>query len=100
MGKGICCRLAATMRRIPPALDLASALFGLEHFRLELVAFEQLVELGAVAFRKLPRLAHAAAGDSQDANQGFALETAPRLLLRSDLPGPLLPLLFAQRRRD
>src|SRR6266496_1434338 len=46
MGKGICCRPGATTRRIPRALGLTSALFGLEHLRLEFVALEQLVELG------------------------------------------------------
>src|SRR5437899_13050214 len=67
-----------------------SALFGLEHLRLELVALEQLVELGAIALRKLRRPGHAAAGDAQDPNQVFALEGSPRLLERRKLRG-LLP---------
>src|SRR6266849_9397471 len=77
MRKGICCRPGATARTDPARDWLVSALFGFEHLRLELVALEQLVELGAIALRELRRLGHAAAGDAQDANQVFALK-APR----------------------
>src|SRR5712664_793082 len=87
MGKGICCRPGATTRRIP---RLTSALFGLEHLRLEFVALEQLVELGAIALRELRRLGHAASRDAQDANQVFPLESAPRLLEGGELRGFLL----------
>ena len=42
--------------RTHPGARAASGLIGLEPFRLELVALEQLVELGAVALRELRRL--------------------------------------------
>src|SRR6059036_1781760 len=73
------------------------SLFGFEHLRLELVALEQLVELGAIALRELRRLGHAAAGDAQDANQVFALEGSPRLLERGELRGLLLQRLLDER---
>src|SRR5213078_1117251 len=100
MGKEICCRPGATTRRIPRArIGPVSALFGLEHLRLELVALEQLVELGAIALRELRRPGHAAAGDAQDPNQVFALESSPRLLERSKLRGLLLQRLLDERGR-
>src|SRR5712692_6238123 len=99
MRKGICCRPGATARTDPARDWLVSALFGFEHLRLELVALEQLVELGAIALRELRRLGHAAAGDAQDANQVFALEGSTRLLERGELRGLLLQRLLDERGR-
>src|SRR5258708_28130057 len=100
MGKGIRCRPGATTRRIPRAPGRTSALFGLEHLRLELVTLEQLVELGAIALSELRRLGYAAARDAQDANQVLALESAPRLLEGGELRGLLFQGLLHQGRRD
>src|SRR5256885_11089671 len=100
MGKEICCRPGATTRRIPRArISGVSALFGLEHLRLELVALEQLVELRAIALRELRRPGHAAAGDTQDPDQIFALERSPRFLEGRELRGLLLQRLLDQRSR-
>src|SRR6266508_670787 len=100
MGKGICCRPGATTRRIPRArIGRVSALFGLEHLRLELVALEQLVEFGAIALRELRGPGHAATRDAQDPNQVFALEGSARLLERRKLRGLLPQCLLDERGR-
>src|SRR2546425_10623913 len=77
MRKGICCRPGATARTEPARDWPVSALFGFEHLRLELVALEQLVELGAIALRERRRLGHAGAGDAKAANHVLPLEGPP-----------------------
>src|SRR5437870_10481405 len=100
MRKGICCRPGATTGTDPARDWPVSALFGFEHLRLELVALEQLVELGAIALRELCRPGHAAARDAQDPNQIFALEGSPRLLERRKLRGLLPQGLLDERGRN
>src|SRR5882724_298596 len=51
---------------------------ALEHSRLEGVALEQAVELGAVAPGEARGLGHVAAGDFQDSNQITSFEGLPR----------------------
>src|SRR5260221_2292075 len=90
--KEISCRPSATSRREASG----RALLGLEHLRLQLVAFKELVELGAIALRKLCSLGHAAARDAQYSNQIFALEGAARVLERCELGRLLLQSLLHQ----
>src|SRR5262245_61810881 len=54
----------------------------LEHPRFKRMAFQEAVELGAVAPRKARRLGHVAPGDLQDPHQVVALEGLPRLVQR------------------
>ena len=54
----------------------------LEIIRHQLVPSEQLVEIGAVAFRQARRLTDAAAGDLQDLRQVAAGEFIARLIER------------------
>src|ERR1019366_4395761 len=63
----------------PPLPD---GLARLEVVRHQLVATEQLVEIGAVALGKTRRLADVAAGDLQDLRQVAARELLARLIER------------------
>src|SRR5690348_13109106 len=69
----------------PPAPVEASAL--LELFRRELVARQELVEIGPVALGEPRRLAHIAAGDLQNLRQVAAGELVTGLIERGQSAG-------------
>src|SRR5690606_20375365 len=95
-----CCRGCAAIcsrrrARAGPTTDRSaeagpSARHGLERRRLEPVALEQLVELGAVAPGEPRRLRDVARGDLQQLHEVVVLEAAARLLERGELPALML----------
>src|SRR5262245_5030319 len=71
-------RMATTTMPVSPSGDLAL----LEHRRLEPVALQQLVELGAIALREHRRLRDVAVCDLEQADEIVELELLARLLER------------------
>src|SRR3989304_7087315 len=65
-------RIARIASARADALPPASGFRPLEHGRLELVAFEELVELGAVALREARGFRDVPAGDPQEGDQAVA----------------------------
>src|SRR5258706_12305835 len=77
-----------------------SGLFELEHLGFELVTFQELVELGAIALRKFRSLGDVASGHAEDANQILTLEGAARRLERGERHRQLLERRLRQGGRD
>src|SRR5258706_15449121 len=71
-----------------------------EDRRLDAVALQQLVELGAIAARECRRLGDAALGELQDAREVIALEALARVLERRHLVHLDLDGLLDERLRD
>ena len=90
----------ACAKRLIGAAFAVSARRRFEHPRLERVAVEQAVELGAVAAGEARRLRDVARGDLEDARQVVALERAPRLVERRERRIAGVERLAHQRRRN